>query len=309
MIDRQPLLSAEPRGNVQSLEALVGVATAIEFEAVRRYRLLAALMEERGEMSAAATFRKMQKIEERHVDMLEKLARVLLLEMPAPPDVAQLLPQEISESWDVVQQSALLTPYRALTVAVANVERAFAHYSYIAARAENERVSQQAEALAREELAHAAEMRVQRRLAYHREFSLEPRALGQTARAVPDFRALDRRLMRSAASVHRSIAACLSGAGDAEGAALVASLAQREEVAAGTTTTPAAVRSGKAPAALLLEALSPLERASEIYEDVVVHASDEVLLQEAQAALERVVEGISLIAAHLRHLQPTPPDR
>lgn len=302
MIDRQPLLSADPHGKVHNLAELMAVAIAIEFDTVRRYERLAALVRARGDMPAAAAFRKLQQIEKGHIDSLTDLARGLSLAVPAPSDTAPLVPPDIAAAWDAVQQSVLITPYRALAVAVTNADRAFAYFSYIAANSESDELARQAELLAREELSHAAELRVQRRLAYHREFSPEPRALGQAARVIADFRALDRRLMRSAAGIHRSIAASLAAAGDAEGAALVAALAQREETAAGAATAAAAVRSGKQPAALLLEALEPLERSSEIYEDVAVHASDQTVLQEAQTALERVVEGISLIASYLRRL-------
>lgn len=304
MNDRQPPLSAEPHGRLQSLAALFAIATTISRETVKRYKLLAALMEERGHSPRSSAFRKMQRIEERRLDVLTRLARSLSVAEQAPPDVDRLLPREMSEAWDAVQQSALLTPYRALAVAVANAELGFAYYSYLAANAANGAVARQAEALARDELAHAAELRVQRRLAYRLESCSAPRALGQTARKLPDFRALNRRLMSSAASVHRSTAAGLAGAGDTEGAALVATLAEREEAIAGAAPSPAVLRSGRVPSALLLEALAPLERASEIYEDVVTHASDEALLHEAQTALENVIEGISLIAAHAGRLSP-----
>lgn len=304
MTDRRPPLSAEPHGKLRSLETLFAIAIAISSETVSRYKLLAALMAERGYSSSSVTFRKMQRMEDIRLDMLVRLARSLSVDMQAPPDVARLLPREMSEAWDAVQQSSLLTPYRALAVAVANAELAFAHYSYIAANAQNETVARQAEALGRDELTHAAELRVQRRLAYHLESCAAPRALGQTARKLGDFRALNRRLMSSAAGVHRSAAAGLAGAGDTEGAALVTALAEREETIAGAAPSPPALRSGRVPSALLLEAMAPLERASEIYEDVVTHASDEALLHEAQAALERVIEGISLIAAHAGRLSP-----
>lgn len=304
MIDRRSPLSAEPHGRLQSLEALFAIATAISNETVMRYKLLATLMEERDHSPSAATFREMQRNEERRLDMLARIARSLSVEEQVPSDVARLLPREMSEAWDAVQQSTLLTPYRALAVAVTNAELAFAHYSYLAANAEKEAVARQAEALARDELAHAAELRVQRRLTYRFESCSAPRALGRTARKLADFRALNRRLMSSAASVHRSTAAGLAGVGDTEGAALVAALAEREETIAGATPSPATFRPGEAPSALLLEALAPLERASEIFEDVVASASDEALLHEAQAALEGVVEGISLVAAHLGRRPP-----
>jgi rubrerythrin len=302
MIDRPPLLAAQPRGRIESLEVLIGLANAIEIEAVARYRQLAALMEERDDAASAAVFRALAAVEQRHVDMVAALARTLRLEVPAPLRFAGYLPPEISESWNDVQHSQLLTPYRALAVAVANQERTFALYSYIAANAENVAVAQQAEALAREELAHVAELRVQRRLAWRREFAPRVRIVSGSVETIEAFRALDRRLMGAAAAVHRSVAADLRAAGDAEDAMLVTALAQSEEAIAGARAMPTVVRQDSAPAALLREALRPLERASEAYEDVVVHTSQEALLQEALAALGRVVESIALLAQRLSWL-------
>jgi rubrerythrin len=303
MIDRPPLLSVEPRGKIGSLKALIGLANAIEVEAVARYAQLAALMEARGEAATAAVFRDMREIEERHVVMVARLADVLHQAVPPAADFTWCLPPEVAESWDAVQHSALLTPYRALAIAVANEERTFALYSYVAAHADDGAVAQQAEALAREELAHAAELRVRRRLAYRREFSASAHSLAAAVETLAAFRALDARLLREAADAHHAIAAALTAAGDADSARLVAALAEREEEAAAAGSgRPAVAAEGRQPAALLQQALRPLEAASEVYEDLVAEAAEEDLLQAAQAALHRVVEAISALGRRLNQL-------
>lgn len=303
MIDRPPLLSAEPRGKIANLEALIGLANAIEVEAVARYAQLAALMEARGEAATAAVFRDMREFEEHHVDMIAHLADRLHQKVPPAEGFTWHLPPEVAESWDAVQHSALLTPYRALAIAVTNEERTFALYSYAAAHADDAVVAQQAEALAREELGHAAELRVRRRLAYRREFPAAPHSIAAPVETLADFRRLDARLMREAADAHHAIAAALAAAGDADSARLVAALAGREEeVAAPGSGTPPATAPAATPAALLQQALRPLEAASEVYEDLFAEAAEEDLLQAAQAALHRVVEGISALGRRFSQL-------
>ena len=52
-----------------------------------------------------------------------------------------------------------MTPYRVLTIAVRNEERAFAFWSYVAAHADGEEVRLAAETMAKEELEHVAAFR------------------------------------------------------------------------------------------------------------------------------------------------------
>ncbi|MGE5767309.1 MAG: ferritin-like domain-containing protein [Bacteroidota bacterium] len=302
MIERPPLLVSEPRGEIADLDALLGLANAIEVEAVTRYRQLAALMERRGEAATAAVFREMEAFEDHHVAMVAGLAERLHRRVPPAERFTWRLPPEVAESWDAVEHSTLLTPYRALAIAVTNEERTFALYSYVAAHAEDVEVARQAEALAREELSHAAELRVWRRRAYRREFAAGERRHPVHPQTLGDFQALDARLLREAAALHQGIAAALAAAGDTESARLVAAIAEREGAQAPGDQKPTAVAQDT-PAALLKRALRPLEAASEVYEDVVAEATQEDLLRAAQAALHRVVEAISVIGRRLSRLE------
>ena len=73
--------------------------------------------------------------------------------------------QTISE----ITSSSLMTPYRALSMAVRNEERAFAFWSYVAAHAGQGELKRAAETMARQELEHVAKLRKERRRAYHEE--------------------------------------------------------------------------------------------------------------------------------------------
>jgi hypothetical protein len=68
-----------------------------------------------------------------------------------------------------MKASRLMTPYRALAMAVRNEERAFAFWSYLAAYSHDPEIKKAAEAMAQEELGHVATLRKERRRAYHRE--------------------------------------------------------------------------------------------------------------------------------------------
>jgi hypothetical protein len=86
--------------------------------------------------------------------------------------VQGLLPPAFAEADSAMEEamrSALLTPYRALALAVEEAQRNFRTFAHIAALAEPAHVRQAAERLARNELMRAAALRGARRRAYHAE--------------------------------------------------------------------------------------------------------------------------------------------
>jgi rubrerythrin len=295
MGDRSQLLLEEPRNKAIDMAELTGIANAIEVEAVARYAQLAELMERRGELDTAATFREMCELEKSHIEAVGRWATSLHQEIRPPSNFTWRLPTEIGASWDEARDSSLLTPYRALAIAVINEERAFAFYAYIAANATDPEVRRQAEIMAREELAHAAELRVRRRRAWRREHP--GAAMATDIRTLAAFRALERRLEDDAAAFHRGIARVLATKGDTESAALVDAMARREgdPLRGGEVALPAASTAREAPA-LLLSAVQPLERSSEIYEDLIAHAPTEDVLAAAQAALRGVIGRIASLS-------------
>lgn len=84
--------------------------------------------------------------------------------------VRKILPPILAEADAAMEEamcSALLTPYRALALAVQEAQRNFRTFTHIAALAELADVRRQAEDLARNELVRAATLRRARRRAYH----------------------------------------------------------------------------------------------------------------------------------------------
>mgnify|MGYP001198496656 CR=1 FL=1 len=306
-MEKHPLLSEEPVAGIHTLAELVGLANAIEQEAVARYGFLAEVMEKRGDHETAATFRSMRDLEGEHVLRVEHWASRLGQPIPPVRDFLWLLPHDIATSWDEVQNSALLTSYRALAIAVANEERAFAHYAYIAAQATDPEVARQAEMMAGEELAHAAELRVLRRVAYRRAHPGGGREAALHVESLAEFQELEQRLEAETLSTHLAIVALLERSGDAASTRLLADISERGRKAlSGAAPSPAdpagLPREGNVDA-LLWAAVKPLERMSEIYEDLASEASSDDILAAQQAALSRAVERIALIRARIEQIE------
>jgi len=120
---------------VTSAEELLAIAHVLEKEAAARYRELAERMRLRGEERLAGLFAFLGRIEEKHADQVDRRSEAILGKVPDPAIVRWELPENFDEE---EARSAMLTPYRALAIAVRNEERAFAFYSYVAASAVGE---------------------------------------------------------------------------------------------------------------------------------------------------------------------------
>src|SRR5262249_46349329 len=121
-----PRLDQEPKAQPRTLSEVMSLAAAMEREASQRYAALAAQMRRRGDRALAATFEAMLEEERDHLAAIERWSREVTQLPPGKASDAWLLPPEIARSWDEVMDSVLLTPYRALSIAVLNEERGFA---------------------------------------------------------------------------------------------------------------------------------------------------------------------------------------
>src|SRR4051794_25204197 len=153
---------------IATLEELFAAAEAMEAEAARRYAAVARAMDAAGRPEVAALFRELERAEEGHAREVAAWAVAALGRPPAPVAVGWRTP-EGQDLDDLDRDPRLLTPYRALSVAVHDEEWAFSFYSYVAAHAGDEAIRRQAEAFAREELGHAAWLRRERRRAFRAE--------------------------------------------------------------------------------------------------------------------------------------------
>jgi rubrerythrin len=290
-----PLLSIEPSIRIDSLSDLIGVGLAMEEEAARRYRELAGLMEARGASGTAATFRMLALEEETHSAGIAEWGEGLIGRLPQPEPFVWQLPPEIARSWAEVASSGLLTPYRALAIAVHNEERAFAFYSYVAAHATDPEVRKAAEGLAAEELGHATLLRRHRRAAWRDQGGAAPRV---RVASLADLEEQAGHLLALAAAHHRALADQID-ASEPELAGLLADLAHEEEAGAKPPTAPiAAAWPGPRdlPEARQLAA-RPLEQLAELYEQALADATTEDVLDAAQAGLAATVGRLSRLAS------------
>jgi rubrerythrin len=297
-------LEQEPTARPRSLHELMSVAAAMESEAVRRYAQLAEQMTRRGDHGLAATFQAMLEEERDHLGGVEHWSREVTGLPPGEAAQPWQLPAEIARSWDEVAGSALLTPYRALSIAVLNEERGFAFYTYLAAHAEDPAVRDAAERLATEELNHAALLRRERRRAFRRE-------QGGAGRHAPpptlaeDFARRAKLIELETARKLTLIAAQLAALGDHGAATTLTSIADAEREAAALlpgAAVPAPLDQDLSPESrveLLRAALAEAERIYDFYADLADHAGSESVLRAAQQGAARAVRHLGLIAARL----------
>ena len=316
---RDALLLEDPAFGPVDMRTLVGMAAAIEHESVRRYAMLADAMEARGEIATAAAFRAMCDEERRHVDAVDHWAASLDEPVPSPQEFQWRLPPELASSWDEAAGSALLTPYRAFSIAVVNEQRAFSLYTYLAAHATSERVRVEAERMAGEELRHAALMRQWRREAWHRARRETPKTVAEPIASVA---ALHEALADGEIAIsrcHDAVARRLREIGDNVSAQVVEQQLEMPSVAdAGTSAREFApgMRADRGDAGeyadaiagceealpLLVIALKPLEALGERLETAMASAEGP-LFDEAAQAMDRLVKRLSRIGLRVAHLQ------
>ena len=205
LLSRTLLLKGEPAGSLQSLDELFALANAMEQESASKYDDLAADMQRQNKPDLAGVFAQLAAAEREHVDSVARWSQSRLGRAPDPALVRWEAPETFDrETAAEIMTSRLMTPYRALSMAVRNEERAFAFWSYIAGFAEDSEIKQTAEAMAREELGHVAILRKERRRAYHSEHE-KMRAVEQDNVAQVDAAALERRLAGELADLERRV--------------------------------------------------------------------------------------------------------
>jgi len=293
------ILKSEPAGKVASAEELMAIAHGMEREAASRYRDLAERMRIQGEENLTRLFAFLAGIEDKHANQVDARAREITGKAPDPATVRWDLPENFENAR---APAYLLTPYRALAVAVRNEERAFAFFAYLAAGAEDERVRRLAEEFAKEELEHAALLRRERRKAWRREGARGPFASAGLERpqSLGALRAQAAAMERAAADGHAALAGSLRAGGDAAMAHLFEEAAADERTCAESLEAQVAerradVRLETVPGSVR-DGLRILEFAFERYSDIVERAEDEEVMHEAQALSERALRRLAGVA-------------
>lgn len=293
-----PLLTREPSIDIASVERLMAIARAMEQEAERRYGEMAQRMRLLGEDELAALFTFLARIEGKHAAHVAERSIELIGRVPDPAAVRWELPERFE---DEEGHSYLLTPYKALAIAVRNEDRAFAFYSYLAAHAANAAIRRHAEELAKEELDHAALLRRERRKAWRRESR-------QVPPKTPDPANLGQLLARVAAieeftaKAHRVLSARLAGEGREREAGLFDEAAKDEELVAREAAEGAegpVPAFGRSSSQTVRDGLRLLEYAFNQYTEIADHARDETVLNEAQRFASHALKRLSYVSGSL----------
>lgn len=289
------LLKTEPAGRVGSLAELFAIATALEEEAASRYREMAVEMRLQGAESTAAAFEHLAAVEDGHKD---KVGRWSARRNGKAPDIADLrwhVPQTFGdeEAADLVG-SRLVTPYRALSMAVRNEERAFAFWSYIVARTDDAAVREIAEALAREELEHVSMLRRERRRAYRSERAVDEanRAGGSPADGLAETAILERRLAERLAKLRSKLEGGVR--------ARIGGLVEQSYRLAGGPSVAGEGQPGEAvleQAPGLAEILARAEHLVERYLEAADRATDEIALNRSQSLAREAIMRLASLRA------------
>lgn len=291
-----PPLKIAPPGKVASAEQLVAIAHAMEREAGRRYRELAARMRIQNEESLGALFTFLAEIEDKHAAEVEARATGITGHPPDPTN----MPWEVPENFDEEEaRSAGLSPYRALAIAVRNEERAFVFYTYVAASAATPALQRLAEQFALDELGHASLLRRERRKAWRgRNASSNLPAIRQPE-SVDELMVLTVPMERAAAAAHRALATRLATLEGSAVAALFDHAADEEDdlgralAARLPHATAFPLQSMRAES--VRDGLKILEDAFERYMDIAENATDEATLSEAQVLAEHAVRRLASV--------------
>ncbi len=290
LLTRALLLKDEPAGTLQSLDELFALANAMEQEAADRYSELAEEMRAQDRDDLAAVFAQLAAAEREHVDSVTRWSLSRRGKAPDPALVRWDAPETFdAETMAEIKASRLTTPYRALAMAVRNEERAFAFWSYVAAFTANPEIRKAAEAMAREELAHVATLRKERRSAYHLEHKERVGERAADAAARVDAGALETRLAVRLADLD----ARLLGRSQSRAREF------REEA---ELMSARAAGFGSFPPALLqaTDAQAIAEALTDAYLDGAERTNDPVCLELLQMLAERAIARL----AWLRSLEP-----
>jgi rubrerythrin len=290
---------------ITTIRQVLALADALERAAVRRYEVLGACMRRVGHADLGRIFEALAHEERQHVESVEHLTQA----SPGSGPGAELPSMALPETFEIgdAAAAARLTPYKALGIAVRGEEHAFTFWVYVASEAANTEVRAQAEGMARQELVHAAKLRLERRRAYHAEREQHQPHPGDPADAAA--------VRSSIGRYERETAATLSdAAAQLEGEVDPALLRLIRGFAAGICAVPAAeaeaanvIRHAAAvgPLGILFEAAGSVEKLIEQYLILLRRSVDPDELEEASRRCEKATATVSRLNDSLYALEPT----
>jgi rubrerythrin len=279
MLLSRTLLLKEPAGDLRSLDELFALASAMEQEAAAKYAEFAAEMQHQNKPDLAMVFTELAAAERDHVDSVARWSQSRRGKAPDPALVRWEVPETFdAESSAEIRTSGLMTPYRALSMAVRNEERAFAFWSYLAAFSQDAEAKMAAEAMAREELGHVSILRKERRRAYHREHDARHgNDAGRAASSRVEAKRLELRLAAQLADIERGLA----GAAAARARELLQETTQMAEEAGDFGNLPAALE--------LRDAQTIAEALADAYLEGAEKSDDQARIETLQGLAEKAI--------------------
>ncbi|WP_349627027.1 ferritin family protein [Bradyrhizobium sp. Y36] len=263
---------------MKSLDELFALAHAMEQEAANKYDSLAQDMRGQGKDDLAEVFARLAAAEREHVDSVAQWSQSHRGKSPDPALVRWEPPETLPpEAAAEVKTSRLMTPYRALAMAVRNEERAFAFWSYLAAYSDDADIKKASEAMAKEELGHVATLRKERRRAYHHEHDRSSAEASSEHLRQIDARRLELRMVAQLDDMQQR----QSGPAAVRIQAIRQQAIEMAEAAAGLGSFPAS-----------MERKGPLEIAEALvdgYLDGAERSSDATHLESLQVLAERAI--------------------
>jgi rubrerythrin len=309
------ILAATSDMAIGTVDEMLAIADAMERAAVRRYTMLGACMRQVGHDEVAAVFDSLAAEEQAHVESVKHLAQSKHVALPTPDGGRRALP----DTFDLAEAgpAAMLTPYRALSAAVRGEERAFAFWAYVASEASSETLRVQAEAMARQELVHAAKLRHARRLAYHAEHPRGRPVKETDLPPLPDLATLRRQCAPLEAEVVEFLLTAssrLAAMSDAETAQLLrltaetlradaagAPLNSNDRAALGRRLERAAALGH---VGILFEAAGALELLAERYQDMLRTSASAAVTEALQALGDRTTRQVAALNLQLYAIEP-----
>ena len=309
-------LTRPPEFSATSINEVLSIADALERAAVARYTSLGACMRRVGQDDIARVFESLVAEEQSHVDSVARLSRSLLSAPPSAEIARWVLPETFGA--EEAGPPSLLTPYKALSIAVRAEERAFAFWTYVASTAANDEIRRQAEQMAKQELLHAAKLRHARRHAFHEE-RVERRGEAERRSAINLFavRRAAAQLGTHAADFLDAAADRLTSLGDRDSTVLLGAIAgeirRGINMSGGVQSEDAAriVRqrvewSGSVGhAGILFEAAGTLERLAERYLAMLETSTDALATKELELLIDQTTHQIARLNARLYEAEPS----
>lgn len=300
-----------------TVDEVLALAHALERQAVARYELFDRSMRQIGYTNLAGVFESLAAEERRHVEGVERLSEDILSGLPTTDVMDWIVPETFGP--EDAGAPSQLTMLDVLAIAIRSEERAFSFWSHVAATATSEAVRQQAEAMARQELVHAAKLRRERRQAPRAPVSPYPRSHANSV-AVPNAATVwreARRLEAQAADYLVSAGARLLQLSDEKSAILLQTIAGEMRlivpVPSGRQGNPddaelisrsveVAAASGRG--GLLFEAAGVVDRLVERYAAMLGASPDAAVTAEIEKFATPALKHLARINARLYAVEP-----